>query len=67
MDSSLFDIFYKSSGLCTDTRAISANCLFVCIKGDYFDGNKTILISTHQVEEIEGVLTDVVFWIKGKP
>ena len=32
---------------------------------DYFDGNKTILISTHQVEEIEGVLTDVVFLDKG--
>ena len=33
---------------------------------DYFDGNKTILISTHQVEEIEGVLTDVVFLDKGQ-
>ena len=33
---------------------------------DYFDGNKTILISTHQVEEIEGVLTDVVFLDKGR-
>ena len=33
---------------------------------DYFDGNKTIIISTHQVEEIEGVLSDVVFLNKGK-
>ena len=33
---------------------------------DYFDGNKTIIISTHQVEEIEGVLSDVVFIDKGK-
>ena len=33
---------------------------------DYFDGNKTIIISTHQVEEIEGVLSDVVFMDKGK-
>ena len=33
---------------------------------DYFDGNKTILISTHQAEEIEGVLTDVVFLDKGQ-
>ena len=32
----------------------------------YFDGNKTIIISTHQVEEIEGVLSDVVFLDKGK-
>ena len=43
MDNTLFDIFYKSSGLCTDTRAISKNCLFVCIKGDNFDGNKFAL------------------------
>ena len=33
---------------------------------DYFDGNKTIIISTHQVEEIEGVLSDVVFMDQGK-
>ena len=33
---------------------------------DYFDGNKTIIISTHQVEEIEGVLSDVVFLNKGR-
>ena len=33
---------------------------------DYFDGNKTIIISTHQVEEIEGVLSHVVFLDKGK-
>jgi len=32
---------------------------------DYFDGNKTIIISTHQVEEIEGVLSDVVFLNRG--
>ena len=28
---------------------------------DYFDENKTILVTTHQVEEIENLLTDVVF------
>ena len=39
MDNTLFDIFYKSSGLCTDTRTISKNCLFICIKGNNFDGN----------------------------
>jgi len=33
---------------------------------DYFDGNKTIIISTHQVEEIEGVLSDVVFLNHGR-
>lgn len=28
---------------------------------DYFDGTRTILITTHQVEEIQNVLTDVLF------
>ena len=28
---------------------------------DYFDANKTIVVSTHQVEEIEHILTDVMF------
>ncbi|MGH1470661.1 MAG: ABC transporter ATP-binding protein [Cellvibrionaceae bacterium] len=33
---------------------------------DYFDENKTILITTHQVEEVESLLTDVMFIKKGK-
>ena len=33
---------------------------------DYFDENKTILITTHQVEEIEHILTDVMFIRDGK-
>ena len=28
---------------------------------DYFDGERTILITTHQVEEIENILSDVIF------
>jgi ABC-2 type transport system ATP-binding protein len=28
---------------------------------DYFDGEKTIIVTTHQVEEIEHILTDVLF------
>jgi ABC-2 type transport system ATP-binding protein len=28
---------------------------------DYFDGERTIVITTHQVEEIENLLTDVMF------
>ena len=28
---------------------------------DYYDGDRTILIRTHQVEEIEGVLSDALF------
>ncbi|MFN7183456.1 MAG: ABC transporter ATP-binding protein [Thermomonas haemolytica] len=33
---------------------------------DYFDENKTILITTHQVEEIEHILTDMMFIRDGK-
>lgn len=33
---------------------------------DYFDGQRTILITTHQVEEIQHVLTDVAFIHHGR-
>src|SRR3954451_6949397 len=33
---------------------------------DYFDRSRTIVVSTHQVEEIEHVLTDVVFLDRGR-
>ena len=33
---------------------------------DYFDEEKTIIITTHQVEEIEHILTDVMFIRDGK-
>ena len=33
---------------------------------DYYDGDKTILISTHQVEEIEGVLSNAIFMNQGR-
>ena len=33
---------------------------------DYFDGNRTILITTHQVEEIQDILTDVAFIDRGR-
>ena len=33
---------------------------------DYFDEEKTILVTTHQVEEIEHILTDVMFIREGK-
>lgn len=33
---------------------------------DYFDEQKTILVTTHQVEEIEHILTDVMFIRDGK-
>jgi len=33
---------------------------------DYFDRSRTIVVTTHQVEEIEDVLTDVVFIDRGR-
>ena len=33
---------------------------------DYFDENKTIIITTHQVEEVEHILTDLLFIRDGK-
>jgi ABC-2 type transport system ATP-binding protein len=33
---------------------------------DYFDRNRTIVVTTHQVEEIEHVLTDVMFIDQGR-
>jgi len=33
---------------------------------DYFDGNRTIIVTTHQVEEIQHVLTDLMFIDRGR-
>jgi ABC-2 type transport system ATP-binding protein len=33
---------------------------------DYFDGTRTIVVTTHQVEEIQHVLTDLVFIDRGR-
>jgi UDP-N-acetylmuramoyl-tripeptide--D-alanyl-D-alanine ligase len=36
----LFDLFYQSSGICTDTRNIQEGSLFVALKGENFNGNR---------------------------
>ena len=33
---------------------------------DYFDGSRTIVVTTHQVEEVEHVLTDLMFINRGR-
>jgi ABC-2 type transport system ATP-binding protein len=33
---------------------------------DYYDGERTIIISTHQVEEVQHILTDVMFINRGE-
>ncbi len=39
---------------------------YQALLNDYFDQDKTILITTHQVEEIEHILTDLLFIRDGK-
>ena len=36
---SLYQLFYKCSGVSTDTRSLKENELFIALKGDNFDGN----------------------------
>jgi ABC-2 type transport system ATP-binding protein len=33
---------------------------------DYFDGSRTIIVTTHQVEEVQDVLTDLMFINRGR-
>jgi ABC-2 type transport system ATP-binding protein len=33
---------------------------------DYFDGNRTIVVTTHQVEEVQHILTDLMFINRGR-
>jgi UDP-N-acetylmuramoyl-tripeptide--D-alanyl-D-alanine ligase len=39
----LYEIYLKHPQICTDTRKITASCLFFALKGDNFDGNKFAL------------------------
>ncbi len=39
---------------------------FNTILGEFFDEEKTIIISTHQVEEVEHILQDIIFIDRGK-
>lgn len=34
-----FELFYETSGVCTDTRSITKDSLFICLKGANFNGN----------------------------
>ncbi len=38
----LYQIFKKSTGVCTDTRKVYPGCLFIALKGDNFDGNQYV-------------------------
>ena len=45
---------------------ISRKEFYTNLLNDYFDENRTILVTTHQVEEIENILTDVIFIDRGR-
>jgi len=40
MMNDLFELFYETTGISTDTRNIEKDSLFICLKGDNFNGNK---------------------------
>jgi UDP-N-acetylmuramoyl-tripeptide--D-alanyl-D-alanine ligase len=35
----LYKLFYETSGICSDSRKITKDCLFICLKGENFNGN----------------------------
>jgi ABC-2 type transport system ATP-binding protein len=45
---------------------LSRKQFYDSLLNDYFDRNRTILVATHQVEEIQHVLTDVMFIDRGR-
>ena len=44
----LYDIYIKHPQICTDTRNIIPGCIFVCLKGERFDGNQFALTALEQ-------------------
>ena len=36
------------------------------VLNDYFDGSRTIVVTTHQVEEVQDILTDLMFIDRGR-
>lgn len=54
-----FEQYYLTSGVCTDTRKITKDCLFVCLKGANFNGNTFAVQAIEQgakfviVDEVE--------------
>ena len=51
-------------------RLASTSCIakqfYDSLLNDYFDSSRTIVVTTHQVEEIQDVLTDLMFINRGR-
>jgi ABC-2 type transport system ATP-binding protein len=45
---------------------LSRKQFYDSLLSDYMDAEKTILVTTHQVEEIENILTDLIFINRGR-
>ncbi len=66
----LFELFYQSSGVCTDTRKIEKDCLFICLKGDNFNGNTFASEALNSgakyviVDEEEFCTSTNIFWVE---
>jgi ABC-2 type transport system ATP-binding protein len=48
------------------TDILYRKAFYDSLLNDYFDRNRTIVVATHQVEEVEHVLTDVIFLDRGR-
>lgn len=61
----LYTTFLESTGIQTDTRAITNNCLFFCLKGANFDGNN---FAQEAIEKgaLAAVIDNPAFDIPGK-
>jgi len=57
IDAKLFVLDEPTLGL----DILARRAFYDALVNDYMDGTRTILITTHQVEEVEKLLTDVIF------
>jgi len=62
---SLYTLFKQSSGICTDTRKIKKNCLFIALKGGNFNGN-TFAKKALELGAIAAVIDEKEFLINEK-
>jgi ABC-2 type transport system ATP-binding protein len=62
IDARLFVLDEPTLGL----DLLARRAFYDALVNDYMDETRTILITTHQVEEVENLLTDVLFIDKGR-
>lgn len=66
----LLDLFYLTTGVCTDTRTISKKCLYIALKGENFNGNTFAQDAIEKgamyaiVDEKEYANNTTIFWVE---